>query len=200
MRMAGPDIVLFVVGAVLFGGATYAIVSLDGDVGSTSALGVFQVTFTPELVEVGSQGVDSLRSATAEFDVNATYPLKAVVVVECGGGPAQVGAVPFQLQVSVAGPSGQTGEGSGPCGQNVVVEIPLGTIPPDTNVAGHTEEEARANLRPSENATASAGAWTVTVSGSRGQQTPVAVPVVDPAGTITFSVEEAAPRFSAVQR
>lgn len=201
MRMAGPDIVLFVVGLALFGGASYAIYTLDDDVGgSASALGVFQVTFSPTLQEIESIDVQSLRSVTQEFDVNVTHPLNVVVLVECGGGPAQIGGVPFQMQVSVEGPTGQTAEGSGQCGQDILIEIPVGTMPESAAVAGSTEDEARANLAPSEEAADVNGTWTVTIAGSRGQQTPVAVPVVDPPGTITLSVEIAEPQFSGVQR
>jgi len=200
MRMAGPDIVLFVIGAVLFGGATFAIVALDDGVGDTSALGVFQVTYAAQLREMGSEDVASLRSATVQFEADATHPLRAVVLVECANAPAQLGAVPFRLQVDVQGPSGQSAQGSGQCGQSLVVEVPLGSMPPDTNVAGRTEEQARENLAPSPDAAAANGTWTVTVSGSRGQTTPAPIPVVDPAGTITFSIEEAAPRFAPIQR
>lgn len=200
MGMAGPDIVLFVVGAVLFGGATYAIVALDGDVGSTSALGVFQVTYGAELTEIGAEDVASLRSATATFDLNLSAPLRAIVTVSCADGPGQIGAVPFTLQVAVEGPNGQTGEGNGQCGEDVLVEVPLGEMPPATSVSGRTEEEARANLPRSDGADAASGTWTVTVTGARASQQPVGLPVVDPAGTITFSVEEAAAQLAPVQR
>lgn len=194
MRMAGPDIVLFVVGALLFGGATYAIVSTDGLGGSASALGVFQVTYSARTIEIGTIDVASMRSATEDFEVDEPGVTKVVVDVTCTD-PLPVA---FSISVAVKGPNGQTGEGAGSCTVPVEIEFPIATIPADTTVAASTEDEARANLAGPENNTAN-GLWTVTVSGTRGQQ-PVPIPVADPAGTIALSVEVAQPRFSPVQR
>lgn len=199
MRMAGPDIVLFVVGAVLFGGATYAIVAMDGDVGSTSAIGVFNVDWAPETVEIGELDVANMRSASETFEVNQTRILGVVVTVGCND-PAGATPLTFSVQVTVEGPGGITGEGSGACGSDIVVEIPdLGELPEPTNVAGSTSGEARENLGEGDPSPA-AGTWTVGVSGARQAGAPVGLPVGDPTGSITFAVEVAAPQFTPVQR
>lgn len=200
MQMAGPDIVLFVVGALLFGGATYAIVSSDGGLGGAgSALGVFTVTYAPSLIEVGSEQAPTLRSATADFDVNETNVLRVLVTVECSDTGPQLDVVPFSLQVRVEGPNGLNADAPGGCTSPTIVEVPVAQLPGSTTAPGATEAQARANLAPATNGTANGG-WTVTVSGSRSGQQPVGVPVVDPAGTITLSVEVAEPSFAPVQR
>lgn len=200
MQMAGPDIVLFVVGALLFGGATYAIVSSEGDLGGAgSALGVFTVTYAPSMVEVGSAEAASLRAATAEFDLNETNVLRVLVLVQCTDTGPTLDTVPFQLQIRVEGPNGLVGEGSGSCTQDPAVEIPIATLPASTTAPGATEAEARSGLPPATEPTA-VGTWTVTVTGSRAQQQAVPLPVVDPAGTITLTAEIAEPSFAPVQR
>lgn len=198
MRIAGPDIVLFVVGAVLFAGATYAIVATDGSGGAGSALGVFTVTFAPEIEEVGSEDVASMRAASLEFDVNASRVLSVIVLVSCQ--EAAPVPVPFAIQVDVAGPNGLTGTGSGNCGTDITVIVDVGESAPErTTVAGSNEAEARANLDAGD-ASAASGTWTVDISGARAQQSPLPVPVVEPGGSVTLSVETYAPTFSPVQR
>lgn len=199
MRMAGPDIVLFVIGALLFGGATYAIVSQPGGLGGAgSALGAFNVAWSPELVELESEPVANLRSGEVAFNVTRTDVSAIVVTLECSDA-APVSPVPFNVQVSVAGPHGLAKEGSGSCGQPIVIEVPTGFALPTEKgvVAGSTEAEARANLAADGNTTAT-GTWTVTVSGSRGQ-TPT-LPVGDPSGSVTLAVEVAKATLTPIQR
>lgn len=196
MRMAGPDLVLFVVGALLFGGASYAIVA-EGGVGSSSALGVFEVSFDTSAEEVGSEDVQSFRSASAEFDVSADRVSKVVVTVQCAD-PAGA-AAPFTLQVAVEGPNGLGAPPqSGTCGQPLEIPIEVAPVPADTTVQARTEEEARERVQ-SENSTAAQGTWTVTVTGGRSAP---ALPVNpgDPGGSIALSVEQWAPTFTPVQR
>lgn len=197
--MAGPDIVLFVVGAVLFGGATYAIVNTEGGLtGAGSALGAFNVAWSSQLVEIGSEPLGTMRSGDATFDVNATDVTSVVVTVECADVTA-VSPVPFNVEVALAGPGGLVGDGSGTCGTPIVVEVPTGFALPTENgvVAGGTETEARANLAQAGDRSA-AGPWTVTISGSRGQAP--ALPVGDPSGTVTLEVEVAAATLTPIQR
>lgn len=198
MQMAGPDIVLFVVGALLFGGATYAIVSSDGDLGGAgSPVGAFRVTYRPAMVEVGQEALATMRSGSAEFTVNESNVLRVLVTVECAD-PASVTPAPFQVQVTASGPNGLTGDGSGACGSPITVEIQTGeALPGDTTAPGATEGEARTNLPDATNATAN-GAWSVTVSGSRGSAP--ALPVGDPSGSVTLAVEVAEPSFAPIQR
>lgn len=199
MQMAGPDIVLFVVGALLFGGATYAIVTSDDLGGSTSALGVFQVSYTSSLVELGQETPASLRSATATFDVTQANVSALTLTISCTGATAG-GPVPFNLQVTVEGPGGITTDGTGTCASGVTIDIPVAAMPPATSVAGTTEAEANDNLALAENATAAQGAWTVTVSGSRQGTGALPVPVGDPGGTIVLAAEVWTPQFSPIQR
>lgn len=199
MRMAGPDIVLFVIGALLFGGATYAIVSQPGGLGGAgSALGAFNVAWSPELVEVGSEPVANMRAGEVSFDVTRTDVSAVVVTVDCADA-TPVSPVPFNVQVAIAGPNGLANEGSGACGQPIVIEVPTGFELPteDGVVAGRTEAEARANLEERGNTNAT-GAWTVTVSGSRGQAP--TLPVGDPSGTVTLEVEVAKATLTPIQR
>lgn len=199
MRMTGPDLVLFVVGALLLGGASFAIATMDGGFGdSGSALGIYDVAWEERTVEVGSANVASVRSATETFEVAHSHLAAIVVTVECQDA---AGALPvaFQLQVEVEGPDGLTGEGTGSCAGGSTTTVEVGTRPADGAVSGTTEQEARENLAADGNTTRGSGTWTVTVSGSRGSGAGP-VPVGDPAGTITLEAQTYEPRFSPVQR
>lgn len=197
MRMAGPDIVLFVVGALLFGGATYAIVS-EGALGTTgSAAGVFNVAYETETVELDSLAVADYRSATLEFDVAQGNVSKLVVTLGCTD-PVSA-AVPFTIQATLTGPGGLMGEGSGACGTAIVIEVPVADAPTAATVLGSTEDEARENLPEADNATAAQGAWTLEISGGR-QGAPPILPVGNPGGTAVVSAEVWTPTFTPVVR
>ena len=197
MRMAGPDIVLFVVGALLFGGASFAIANTEGGLaGAGSALGIFQVAWSASEEEVGSADVASVRSATETFTIDAQNVASVVVEVSCSD-PAP-GPAAFTVTVDVTGPNGLSGSGSGSCSAGVVVPVEIAPAPAPGQVQGATEEEARRNLAPGGNATAN-GQWTVTVSGGRGGGA-VPVPVADPSGTITLSIETYEARLTPIQR
>lgn len=196
MRMAGPDIVLFVVGALLFGGAAFAIANTPGGLSDASSpLGLFQVSWAGQETEVGSEDVASVRSASATFTVEATGVASVIVRVACAD-PAP-GPAAFTVQVDVAGPNGLTGQGSGTCGGDIVVPVEVEPAPADTTVRGTTESEARAALPEPANATAAQGEWTVSVSGGRGGGA-LPVPVGDPSGTISLAVETYVARLTPV--
>lgn len=200
MRMAGPDIVLFVVGAVLFGGATYAIVSLDGGLGSTSAAGFFDVTFATTDEELANEPVGDLRSATTDVAIDeaaARHLVALVFSVECSDLPAGA-AAPFNIQLAVTGPNGQSDEASGACGSAVELSFPIADVPPDTIATGSTEEEARGGFEQSVHAgppSPAIGTWSVTVSGGRGGPTGV-IPVGNPSGAIVVTAQEWTPTFT----
>lgn len=200
MRMAGPDIVLFVVGAVLFGGATYAIVALDGGLGNTSAAGFFDVTFSTQSEEHAREPVADLRSAVVPIEIDeavARHLVALVFSIDCTDLPAGT-AAPFNLQLSVEGPNGQSGEASGACGSAIEVPFELGEAPPPTVAAGSTETEARASFEEAIHAgepSAAIGTWTVTVSGGRGGATSI-IPVANPSGAIVVTAEEWTPTFT----
>lgn len=205
MRMAGPDIVLFVAGALLFGGASFAIVQ-QGGLGAlgeeASALGVFDVTFETRRAEIETQQVASFRSDELTFELNATNVATAFIVVECTD--TQVGsASPFSIEVTVTPAGNATGATStGNCGTPIEIAIPVTEVPDATRVSGTTETEARANYVADANATAAQGTWTVTLSGARSSPTgplPGQVPAPAPGGSVRFEVEQWEPRFSAVQ-
>lgn len=199
MRMAGPDIVLFVVGALLFGGAAYAIATTDGGLGgNASALGIYNVDYSAKAVEVGEESVADMRTATATFDVNATAVGRVMVTIACSD-PANA-VVPFSLQVQVEGPNGLKSDPvSGSCSSETVIEVPVSAAPPATSVRGSTPEEAAGNLAPTADASLAVGEWKVTVSGGR-SGAPVGVPAGNPSGSITLSLEQWEPRLTPVQR
>lgn len=198
MRMTGPDIVLFVVGAVLFGGATYAIVNMDGGLGGTgSALSQFTVTWSAKETEVGSADVGSVRDAETSFDVATEGVTTVTVVVACSDPVPGPGA--FNVQIAVEGPNGLTGEGSGACNGEISIPVEVDAAPSDTIVRGSLESEARENLPVSENATRAVGTWTVSVSGGRAGGLP-GLPGTDPSGTITLTVETYEARLSPIQK
>jgi hypothetical protein len=199
--MAGPDIVLFVVGALLFSGATAAIVTRDGGVGALggagSASGVFNVAYATRVIEGEGADVGSFASHTAEFDVNNTAVSKVILVIECSD-PVPAG-VPYGIHVEVTAPNGIAVDPVDVNCGNVEIPIDVTEVPADTSVQGRTEDEARANLPQDANATKAVGAWTVTITGSRGPS-PLPLPAGTPNGRIALNVEAWEPSFAPVQK
>ena len=202
MRIAGPDVILFAVGLLLFSGAGFALVQ-QGGAGvlgqSGSATGVYTVTFPLETVQVGEPAtVASFQGAEAVFQVNATNVKTVIVEVQCTD-PVPGGT--FQLTVNVAGPNGLAGEPTtGACGSALTVEVPVATPPAAATTQGGSVDEARENLADAENATAAQGEWTVTVTGSRGGTPLPGIPGGTPGGSIVMSVERWEPELSPVTR
>lgn len=204
MRMAGPDIVLFVVGAVLFGGATYAITQQPGGLtGVTSAAGVFDVTFQTSEAEIGNEAVASFRSGNVAFEVDEGNVTRLTFAVVCND-PAGA-AVPFSISLTLTPPAGIPAPDpvNGNCGSDISIEIDVAPAPTAASVPGSTEDEARRNLATFPNATRAVGTWTVDFTGARqGGGTPLPIPGVagDPGGSITLTAETWQPRFAPVQR
>lgn len=202
MRMAGPDIVLFVVGALLFSGATAAIVTREGGVGALgaggSALGIYDVTYSTRTVEGEAAAVASFASHTSEFDVNNTDVSVVTIVIACTD-PVPAGST-YALRVEVTAPNNLTVEPQDvQCG---AVEIPVEVtpVPSRTTIQGGTAAEARANLGRDANATKALGTWTVTVTGSRGAA-PIGLPgPAVPSGSIALKVETWEPTLTPVQK
>lgn len=208
MRLAGPDIVLFVVGLLLFSGASYAIYEQGGLAAlqePTSALGQFAVVFDTSTVELETRDVASMRSVDETFDVNASRVSQVTVVVTCTDAQA-ANVAPFQLQVQVSGPAGLTGEGSGTCGTDIPIEIDVADVPAETLIGAETQTEAEEAYHELEteqadaNLTRAQGSWTVSVTGGRSAG-PLPVPdqVPPPSGSIAFTFQQWEPRFNAVQ-
>lgn len=207
MRLAAPDVILFTVGLLLFSGATYAIwleggADVFGETGSAS--GVYDVTFATEAHEHEAIAVESPRSGEVAFTVNETNVAKMTIRVECSDSQAGAAAA-WRLSVTVTGPNNLTSDPlAGTCGQDLEIPIEVAPVPGATSVAGSTEDEARANLPVSSNATRAQGEWTVTISGGRqgGGAVPIPgqVPIPDPTVGVAYVVEQWEPRFAAVQR
>ena len=203
MRMAGPDVVLFLVGLLLFSGATAAIVAREGGVdaftGSGSASGIYNVAYATRVIEGEESAVPSWASATVDFDVNNTQVSRVILVVECADN-VPVAAAPYTLTIEVSAPNNLTVEPiTVPCG-STEVPIDVTSVPAATSVQGRTEEEAAGNLGQDANATKAVGTWTFTVTGSRGSA-PSALPVPAPSnGRLALNVEAWEPSFTPVQK
>ncbi|HEX2022446.1 MAG TPA: hypothetical protein VHH36_07015 [Candidatus Thermoplasmatota archaeon] len=205
MRMAGPDVALFIVGLLIFAGAGYALYEQDAFSSAgqqASALGLFNVAYATESVALDPVPVPSMRAGTAAVKVNQTDVSKVTVVVACQDQAAGGAAAAFTVTIDVVGPDNLTGSGSGACGgTGVAVAIDVAPVPGATSAQGATEPEARAKLAQAPNATRAVGDWTVTISGGRAgtggvlPQDPTA-----PAGTVTFTLDVWTPKFSPVQK
>src|SRR5688500_8402543 len=103
MGMAGPDIVLFVVGFVLFAGAGYALVA-QGDLGGgSSPTNAYSVLYPLSKVEAGKANVPDFGSASPTIPVTLGNVTKVTVTLACND------AVPggtFNLQVNIEPPNG----------------------------------------------------------------------------------------------
>lgn len=195
MKLAGPDLILFVIGFVLFAGAGYGLYATSGGDGSEgSASGLFRVDYDTTLVTVGEETVADLGGTRAlEFEVAELDVTQVLVDVACTG---QAASLPYTLMVKVEGPGGRVGEASGTC-DGVSIAVPVSEVPASHTVEGDTADEAHENLGEHANATAAVGTWTVTVSGSRGANG-VPVPGPGPGGVVTLGVEKWTHRFTAV--
>lgn len=204
MRMAGPDLVLFVVGLLLFGGASYGIY-LQGGLSALSeqhsALGTFDVAYETSVVAVGSPvAISNMRAGEASFDVEAGNVSKVIVTITCSDSQASaLGS--FTMEVRVAGPTNVSETtATGACGSDIEIPIDVAPVPAATRVAGDDESDARESLAADANATRAQGEWTVTIAGARsGVPGPLGGQVPPPSGTIALSVEQWEPRFTAVQ-
>lgn len=200
MRMAGPDIVLFVVGALLFAGATFAIVKTEG--GATlgsggSASGVYTVTYAEK--DLFTQGADILDvgSGTASIPVTADNVGTVLVTFDCADPASQVS--PFTYEVKATGPSGQTASAKSSCGNGkVTLRVPVAPKPPDTTTSGKSAADAEKNLPPPQNATAAKGTWKITVTGAR--NTPAPLPLggtpAQPAGHVELKAVGWTPKLT----
>lgn len=189
MRVAGPDILLFAVGLLLFSGASYALVVTGGLGGS--ATGVYDVTYPVASTDLDPQPIANYASATATFTVNQSGVSKVTIKIACTD-PVPAGGT-FQLQIQVEPPaaSGLTVE---PLARNCggVIEIPVEVAdPPESGTvqAASPEEALEKASTADANATKAMGDWKVTVNGRRGPgQIPVGVPAGNPAGSIAMTI------------
>lgn len=203
MRIAGPDVILFVVGLLLFAGASYAIYQEGGFSAQTSPLGVFTFAHATADERATDIDVDSYQSGSATFVLNQTDVSKVTVVVACT--PATQAPATYEISVTVTPPPGSNlteATGSGQCGADIAIEIPVTNVPTNGTVEGTTLEEAQANYRAA-NATLAQGEWEVAWSGSyatpAGPPIPNPIPVPPPGGSIGVDVERWTTTFTPVQ-
>lgn len=187
MRMAGPDIVLFVVGALLFGGAAYAL-ALQGGMAALSGgapASLYEVTFTGKTIEAGKQAVSDYSSAKATIEVTEANATKVTITIACAD-PLPAGT--FNLQIRVEAPNGLTvPPTAGACGTNVVIPVEISKLPATLAAVGSNAEEAIRSIPPDTNATRALGTWTITVNGARGPAP--ALPAGNPSGSIVLTVD-----------
>lgn len=200
MRMAGPDIVLFVVGLLLFGGAGYAIIASDGGLSATgSASGVFNVAFTTSEAEIATEGVGSFRDASIPFTIEELNVSLVTFTIDCQDPAA--GAVPFQLTITVTSPNGTASDPeTTACASGIVIDFPVATVPPPTVASGNSEAAADEDLAERATSSAAVGEWTLTITGDRSGAPVLPVPVAEPTGSATLTVQKWEPEFTAVPR
>lgn len=195
MKMAGPDILLFVVGALLLGGATFAIVAQGGPsaLGGGSPTGIYDVTYATGTVDVMKQPVSDFSVAT-KFDakVAQTNVTKLIIAVACTDPASALPAGGFNLRIEVTPPNGIPAPKPtfGICGQAIKVEVPVAAVPPKTSAQGSDAKAAEQSIPQDANATRAVGSWSISVQGARaGGTAPVGVPVGNPAGSVNVQAE-----------
>lgn len=207
--MAGPDILLFVVGALLLGGATFAIVAQGGPSalgGGSSPTSIFSVSWSVASVNVSApKAIPDLGSSTRiDVPVTATNVTQLTFAIQCTDAvPAGAPVGPFEVTMSVAPPNGIPAPKAvtAPCGGSLKVDVPVASVPPPTNVQGATADAAAATLPSDPNATMAVGTWSVTVSGSRAGGTPLpGLPAGDPGGTLAANAQTWQPQLTPVTK
>jgi hypothetical protein len=191
MRMAGPDILLFIVGALLLSGATYAIIQQGGVSalsGGGGAVGAFTVTFPTKSVDAGKAPVADFGSSTVTLPIKQGNVTKLTLTVQCSD---QVPGGTFQFTVQVAAPNGlKVDPKNGVCGTDLKIDVPVATAPPTTAAASNDPSA----LPTDANATRAVGDWKLTIQGSRGGVVP-GLPAGNPSGNVLASAEVWEPKF-----
>lgn len=209
MRMAGPDILLFVVGAVLLLGASFFIYEQGGPsalagAGGGAGGGVFDVTYaTSDVSQGAAKQVADYSSAKADFTVNQSDVSKLSFTVSCadtvpGGAPAGS----FSLTITIAAPAGVTAPkpSTVACG-STKIDIPIADVPAKTVARGSDASSAAASIPQDANATRAVGTWSVSVSGSRAGGTPLpGLPAGNPSGSIALSATVWKPTLTPVTK
>ncbi|MEA3201305.1 MAG: hypothetical protein QOE90_2733 [Thermoplasmata archaeon] len=199
MRMAGPDVVLFIVGALLFGGALTAIIVTQGPgafSGTAGGAGLFTVSWPMQSKDMPKATVGDFAAASATFKVTDANVANVTVKIDCSDS-VPGGVAPFALSVTVAGPQGQSGKKDGNCGDAINVPIHVQDAPPGTTVANADQVQASSS-------TLGQGDWKVTVTGARGSPAGglpgLPVTQADPSGDIAFSVQTFAPKLDPIAK
>lgn len=197
MRFAGPDVVLFIAGALLFSGSVYGLIQLDGHEGS--ATGAFKIAWSEATEEVPVGSFDTEPAFPYAFTVNGTGVGNVLVTVICSQSPAAAGPVTTSVSVDLAGPNGQGGQQSGTCdGQAITIEIPTGNVTEGATVQAGTASEAEAAALADFVGTSAVGAWSGNVTFTQ-QGNGLPVPqVVTWSGDVTATLTRFAPRATAI--
>lgn len=205
MKMAAPDVVLFIVGALLFGGASAAIVTsgggLDALTGGGSPSGAYRVAYHTDAHDSDPVAVPSFTSASGEFEVNNTDIFRFTLLVDCTD-PANNPAVPYRLTITLTPPAGSnlTAEPvTASCAPGIEVPVEVAAVPSETTVQGRTEQEARENIPRDANSTKAQGTWAWSITGARGA-IPGALPAPAPGGAVSSRVEGWHPEFTPVPK
>jgi hypothetical protein len=195
MGMAGPDIVLFVAGLLLFAGAGYALVAQGGLDGGTSATGTYSVLYPLGKVEVGKENVADFGSATKTFPVNLTNVSKMTISIVCAD---TVPGGTFNLQIGVDAPGGiEVDPKAGACGSKIDIDVPIADVPASGLATGADRDAAARSLGMDANATRAVGEWKVTVNGARGGALP-GLPAGNPSGSIVLTAQQWTPELTPV--
>jgi hypothetical protein len=198
MGMAGPDIVLFVVGFLLVAGAGYALVAQGGlEDGGGSPTNTYSVLFPLSKVEAGKANVPDFASASLTIPVTTTNVTKMTVTLACND------AVPggtFNLQVEIEPPNGIEPVTKGAtCDGSVEIDVPVAEVPPPTAAAGADRATAAATVGQSPDAAKAVGDWKITIGGARGGSGGLPIqPPGSPSGSVTLNAQQWAPELTPV--
>ncbi|HWG92152.1 MAG TPA: hypothetical protein VNZ52_14980, partial [Candidatus Thermoplasmatota archaeon] len=172
MRMIGPDFALFIVGALLFAGATYGLVVSEnglGGSGGSSNVNTFNVAWklSEQTSDVGTmtEGAGALDKVST---VNGTGIEKVVFVISCNDPNPARAQVPFVYTVEITQvPEGVTApaamEGVS-CGPHEMV-VPVQPRPKDSQVNAGDAATAKTEAAKLTNSTGS-GDYGISIVGN----------------------------------
>ncbi len=183
MRLAGADVVLFIVGAVLFTGSVYGL-AREGAFGggATSVYGLFNVGYASAEETLDATTFDTQPTVDVAFEVNGTGVQSVTLRIECAHA-TNIGPASTTISVDVAGPNGLAGSGSGACGGAFDVPVEVFPAPKGGTIEAANEAEARARASARLNANAT-GDWTATLSFSS-QASAIPVTPIQWSGSVT---------------
>ena len=190
--MDAPQLVLLVTGALLVGGGTTGLVLYGGEGAAT----LYAVTFPTTTQDLPLDAPDwSGNGDSFAFRITRANVTSVEVATTCTDANPLGGQVPVAITLTVTGPNGLTGEGSGTCGSSVSVPVATGTVPPETTAQGTSPEDAVRSLPPSFASTNATGDWTVELVAARSGQGGV---LPGQAGVASGTVSIAVTSYSAV--
>lgn len=164
--MDAPALVLLLTGALLMAGGTTGLVLYGGEGAAT----LYAVTFATTTQDLPLDAPDwTGQGGSFAFRVTRMNVTEVTVTTTCSDSNPLGGQVPVAVTVSVTGPNGLTGEGSGNCGADIAVPVTTGAVPAATTAQGTSPEEAVRGLPPSFASANATGDWSVEVAAARAQ-------------------------------